>query len=132
MAGMQTIIIITTSWMGNSTGNTDKKSTKTGQNDKKEKNMLRQKEKSNTRKKKTLQLEEINQKVLAKEGRLKRHQLRIKQWRQNWTFQNNEKKFYHKIWGDEPKTYPQPETNEAKLFCCKIWKPREHNKKPNR
>ena len=40
------------------------------------------------------QLKEINQKVLAKEGRLKRYRQRAKQYRENWTFQNNERKFY--------------------------------------
>ena len=42
----------------------------------------------------TIQLEEINQKVPAKEGRLKRFRQSLKQYRQNRTFQNNEKKFY--------------------------------------
>ena len=41
-----------------------------------------------------IQLKEINQKVEAKEGRLKRYQERIKQYRQNRTFQNNERNFY--------------------------------------
>ena len=48
----------------------------------------------------TIQLEEIYQKVLAKEGRLKR----VKQYRQNRTFQNNERKFYHQLGGDDNKT----------------------------
>ena len=38
----------------------------------------------------TVQLEKINQKALAKEGRLKRYRQRVKQYRQNRTFQNNE------------------------------------------
>ena len=49
--------------------------------------------KTNTIRKK-IQLEEINQKVLAKEGRLKRYGDRTKQYRQNGTFQTNERKFY--------------------------------------
>ena len=67
--------------MGNSTGNANKKPTETGQNDKTKKrrcNMREQKRKGNTRK--IIQLEEINQKVLAKEGRLKRHRQRVKQY----------------------------------------------------
>ena len=44
-----------------------------------------------------MQLEEINQKVLAKEGRLKRYRDRAKQCRQNRTFQNNERKFYQQV-----------------------------------
>ncbi len=43
---------------------------------------------------KIIQLEEINQKVLAKEGRFKRYQQSVKQYRQNRTFQNKERKFY--------------------------------------
>ena len=38
----------------------------------------------------TVQLEDINRKVLADEGRLKRYRQRVKQYRQNRTFQNNE------------------------------------------
>ena len=44
-----------------------------------------------TQAKQTIQPEEINQKVLAKEGRLKRYRNSIKQYRQNRIFQNNEK-----------------------------------------
>ena len=65
------------SWMGISTRNSDKKSTKTGKNDKtKEKRWknLEQKRKDNTRK----AYKGINQKVLAKEGRLKRYRQRVK------------------------------------------------------
>ena len=42
----------------------------------------------------TIHLEEINQKVLTKEGRLKRYRQRVEQYRQNRIFQNNERKFY--------------------------------------
>ena len=41
---------------------------------------------------------EINHKVLKKEGRLKRYRQSVKQLRQNRTFQNNERKFYQKNW----------------------------------
>ena len=51
--------------MGNSTGNADKKSTKIDQNGK------------TTREKITVQLEEINQEVLEKEGRLKSLRLQL-------------------------------------------------------
>ena len=43
-------------------------------------------------KKITIQLQEINQKVLTKEGTLNRYRNRVKQYRHNRTFQNNEKK----------------------------------------
>ena len=51
--------------------------------------MLKQKGKK--QQKITIQLEKINQKVLAKEGRLNIYRQRVKQYRQNRTFQNNEK-----------------------------------------
>ena len=62
----------------------------------------------------TIQLEKMNQKVLAKEGRLKRYRERVKEYRQNRTFQNNERKFYQV--GGGIKTYQQPDAREAKQF----------------
>ena len=56
-----------------------------------------------TREKITVQLEEINQKVRAKEGRLKRYRQRVKQYRQNRTFQNHERKFYQQSGGHDIK-----------------------------
>ena len=61
---------------------------------------INRKEKT-TQEKLTVQLEEIQQKVLAKEGRLKRYRQRVKQYRQNRTFQNNERKFYQQLRGDD-------------------------------
>ena len=90
-------------WMESSTGNASKKSTKTGENDKTiEKcwNMLGQKGKSNTRKTR-IQVEEINQKVLVKEGRLEIYRQRVKQYRQNRTSENIERKFYLQVGGHE-------------------------------
>ena len=46
------------------------------------------------RKKYNRQLEEINQKSLAKERVLKKYLHRVKQKKQSRTFQNNEWKFY--------------------------------------
>ena len=51
----------------------------------------------------TVQFEEINQKVQVKEGRLKRYRQMVKQYRQNRTFQNNERKFYQQLGGGERK-----------------------------
>ena len=61
-----------------------------------------------TREKITVQLEEINQKVLAKEGRLKRYRQRVKQYRQNRTFQNKERKFYQRWGGHDIKACQMP------------------------
>ena len=76
----------------------------------------------------TVQLEEIYQKVLTKEGRLKRYRQGVKQYRQNRTFQNNERKFYQHLGGNDTKTYQQPDIKETEWFCTKIWQPKEHNK----
>ena len=67
------------------------------------------------------QLEEINQKLLAKEGRLKKYRQRVKQHRQNRTFQSNERKFYQQVEEDETKTYQQPDARETGQFWSKIW-----------
>ena len=74
-----------------------------------------------------VQLEEINQKVLAKEGRVKRYRQRVKQYRQNRTFQNNERKFYQQMGGSDTKTYQQPDIKETERFWTKIWQPKKHN-----
>ena len=68
----------------------------------------------------TVQLEEKKQKVPAKEGRLKRYRQRVKQYRQNRTFQNNERKFYQQLGGSDTKTYQQPDAKETERFWTKI------------
>ena len=67
--------------------------------------IIRNRKEKATQEKLTIQLEEINQKVQAKEGRLKRYQQSVKHYRQNRTFQNNERKFYQQLGGDGIKTY---------------------------
>ena len=60
--------------MGNSTGNANEKTTKTSQNDKKKKRgaeISRNKKEQATQGKITVELEEIDQEVLAKVGRLR-------------------------------------------------------------
>ena len=65
---------------------------------------INRKEKT-TQEKLMVQLEEIHQKILAKEGTLKRYRQRVKQYRQNRTFQNNERTFYQHLGGDDNKTH---------------------------
>ena len=61
-----------------------------------------------------LELAEITEKVLAKEGRLKRYRDMIKLYRQNRTFQNHERKFYQQVGGDCAKTCQQPDAWEGR------------------
>ena len=82
-----------------------------------------------TQEKLKIQLEEIYQKVRAKEERLKKYRQRVKQYRQNRTFQNNERKFYQQLGGDDNKTYQQPDARETERFSTKIWQPKQHKEK---
>ena len=68
-----------------------------------------EKEKKHNKIKQTTHLEEINQKLVAKEGRRKRYRDRVKQYRQNRTFLKNEKKFYQEVGRKCMKTYQQPD-----------------------
>ena len=79
----------------------------------------------------TVQLEEINQKILTKYGRLKRYRQRVKQYRQNRTFQNNERKFSQQMEGSDTKIYLQPDAKETKRFWAKIWEPKNITKMLN-
>ena len=72
---------------------------------KKDAGIIRNRKEKPTLEKLTIQLEEINQKVLAKEGRLNRYRQRVKQYRQNRTFQSNEKKFYQQLGRDDNEIY---------------------------
>ena len=68
--------------------------------------MLGRKEKKATQwVKQTKHFEEINQKVLSNDWRQKKIRDRIKQYRQNWIFQNNVKKFFQQVRGYYTKTY---------------------------
>ena len=78
-----------------------------------------------------VQLAKIKQKILAKEGRLKRYRQRVKQYRQNKTFENNERKYYQRLGGSYTKTYQQPDAKETGRFWAKIWEPKKHNKMLN-
>ena len=89
---------------------------------KKDAGICRNKKKKVTQEKITIQLEEINQEVLAKEGRLKMYRQRVKQYRQIRTFQNNERKFYQQL-GDDKKTYQQPDAKQTEWFWTKICQP---------
>ena len=70
-------------------------------------------------------------KVLAKKGRLKRYLQKVKQYRQNRTFQDNERKFYQQLGEDYNKTYQQPDAKETQRFWTKIWQPKTITKRLN-
>ena len=106
-------------WTGNSTGNADKKFTTTGKNDKTKKRrrkILEQKRK--TQEKMKIKLEEMNQKVLAKEGRLTRYQEKVKHYKHGHS--KTMKEHSTNKWGCDTKKHQQPDAREAEQFWSKI------------
>ena len=95
---------------------------------KKDAGIYRNKKERAAQEKITVQLEEINQKILVKEGRLKRYRQRVKQYRQHRTFQNNKRKFYQQRGGNDTKTYQQPDTKETERFWTEIRQPKTQRK----
>ena len=55
------------------------------------------------------------------ERRLKRYRDKIKQYRQNKTFQNNENNFYQQIVVEWTDTYQQLGEKKTRQFWYKIW-----------
>ena len=76
-----------------------------------------------------MRLKEINQKILAKEGRLERYQDRVKQYKQNRSFQNYGRKFYQQAGRECTRTNQQSDAKETKQFGGKIWEQKEYKKK---
>ena len=72
-------------------------------------------------------LEETNQKILSKAGRLKRYRDKTKQYKQNRMFQTT-KKFYQQVGEEWAKSYQQPDGIEVRRFWNKIWERKDHKK----
>ncbi len=67
----------------------------------------------------TMQVEQINQWILARERWLKRY-LECKKNKENWTFQNNKIKLHQQIRGECLLTKQQADEKNAKQFKIKI------------
>ena len=78
-----------------------------------------------------VQFVEISQKVLAKEGRLKRYRQMLKHYRQVRTFQNNEKKFYQHLGGNDTKHTNNRMQKKPSDFGLKYGNPRNITKTLN-
>ena len=72
----------------------------------------KKKKKQWQKRKLTIKLEEINQKILGKEYRLKIYRNRIKWYKQNRIFQNDNRKFNQLVYGE----IEQAKANETKYF----------------
>ena len=92
--------------------------------ERKDTGICRNKKEKATQEKITIQLKKINRKVLAKEGRLKRYRQRVKQYRQNRTFQKQRKKILSTT--GRTKTFQQPDAKETERFGTKIWQPKNN------
>ena len=112
--------------MGNSTGKQLKNLWKQVKmiKQKKDAGICRNKKEKGTREKITIQQEKINQKVPAKERRLQKYRQRVKQYRQNRTFQNNERKLNQQLGEVNTKTYQQLDAKETERFWTEIWQPK--------
>ena len=62
--------------------------------------------------------------------KMKKYRDRIKQYRQNRTFQKNERKFYLGVGGECSRTCQQMDEKEAKQFWSKIWERKNITEKP--
>ena len=74
--------------------------------------------------------EEIRQRIIAKEQKIKRYQNRINQFQQNRSFKNNQGRFYKNLNNDgQYEKSEVPDAEEAKKFWQGIWgEEKEHNK----
>ena len=83
---------------------------------------MEQKEKKATEKI-TIQLEEINQKILVNEGRLKRDRQKNKTITDKIGHSKTTKEnAINKFGGYDTKTYQQPDARETEQFWSEIWK----------
>ena len=113
--------------IGNQIRIADKKKT-TSKNTKTEhENIFGRNEKSTTK----VQLEETNQKVLTKEGRLITYQDRTKLYNQNKTFKNNERKFKQQLGENGRNQTNNWVRKEQKDFGTKYGNEKVITKKPN-
>ena len=66
-------------------------------------------------------IEELKQRVVAKKVKVKRYDQRIRQYRQNRLFSNDQKKFYQQLNGAERKERVIPDASESVKFWNGIW-----------
>ena len=64
-------------------------------------------------------MEEINEKILAKEATFERYQGGVQQYDQNRLFQNHERKFYHQVGEEWTEKKQQPTATETNNFEVK-------------
>ena len=68
----------------------------------------------------SIQLEEINPSRFKTERKFKRNRDRTKQYKQNMTLQNNERKFHQQVSRESLETSEQWDPKKAKSFLIKI------------
>ena len=66
--------------------------------------------------------EEIQQRIVAKIGKIKRYTNRVAQFKQNRGFENNQKKFYQQVDGNRDRASDEvPDEGQTNDFWNKIW-----------
>ena len=66
-------------------------------------------------------VDELKQRMLAKSAKVRRYQQRIKQFRQNRTFDFDQKKMYAEFNGNGVRPSDIPNAEERKIFWGGIW-----------
>uniref|UniRef100_A0A1X7TKV2 Reverse transcriptase domain-containing protein n=1 Tax=Amphimedon queenslandica TaxID=400682 RepID=A0A1X7TKV2_AMPQE len=66
-------------------------------------------------------LEELKQRLVAKSGKVRRYEQRIKQYTQNCLFNSNQKRFYQQLDGGIEKEGFGPDAKQSVSFWKRIW-----------
>lgn len=73
------------------------------------------------RKRLSVVLEELKQRVLAKSKKIRRYESRIEQYRQNRMFQSNQKRLFEQLENVDTDDTVIPDAEESKTFWANIW-----------
>ena len=75
-------------------------------------------------------IEELKQRIIAIDAKVRRYQGRVDSYRQNRLFQNNQRQFYRELNQEEERCYDdQPVAEESKQFWGNIWSQSTDHKK---
>ena len=76
----------------------------------------------------TLVMEELKERITAKATKVKQYDNRIKQFQDNSNFQTNQGRFFKNVKGKEEKTKPL-NAEDATAFCKEIWSTKVEHKR---
>ena len=80
----------------------------------------------------SVQLKEVNQSILLKEGRVKRYWDSVLQYKENRSFKDKERKFNQQVGGENTMINKQQDAKETKKYWSKICSKKNIIEMPNR